>query len=113
MKGEKTTDMMKKTMTLSRQQLYDEIWQVSVAGVARKYNLNYSKLIAKCREADIPFPSSGYWTKKNMGKDVSGEVVALPPADNENVELLLAEVKLEKKKKIILKEPIEEPTARI
>lgn len=111
MKGEKTTDMMKKTMTLSRQQLYDEIWQVSVAGVARKYNLNYSKLIAKCREADIPFPSSGYWTKKNMGKDVSGEVVALPPADNENVELLLTEVKLEKKKKIILKEPIEEPTA--
>ncbi len=103
--------MTKKTMMLSRQQLYDEIWQVSVAGVARKYNLNYSKLIAKCREANIPFPSSGYWTRKNLGKDVSGEVVALPPADNENVELLLAEVKLEKKKKIILKEPIEEPTA--
>lgn len=82
---------------------------MSVAGVARKYNLNYSKLIAKCREANIPFPSSGYWTRKNLGKDVSGEVVALPSADNENVELLLAEVKLEKKKKIILKEPIEEP----
>lgn len=103
--------MTKKTMMLSRQQLYDEIWQVSVAGVARKYNLNYSKLIAKCREANIPFPSSGYWTRKNLGKDVSGEVVALPPADNENVELLLAEVKLEKKKKIILKESIEEPIA--
>ena len=35
----------------------------------------------------------------------------MPPADNENVELLLAEVKLEKKKKTILREPIEEPTA--
>lgn len=32
--------MTKSTMTLSRQQLYDEIWQMSVAGVARKYNLN-------------------------------------------------------------------------
>ena len=63
--------MTKKTMTLSRQQLYDEIWKVSVAGVARKYNLNYSKLIAKCREVNIPFPSSGYWTRKNLGKDVS------------------------------------------
>ncbi len=99
--------MTKKTMTLSRQQLYDEIWKVSVAGVARKYNLNYSKLIAKCREVNIPFPSSGYWTRKNLGKDVSGEVVALPPADNENIELLLAEVKLEKK--VIVKPHIEEP----
>lgn len=35
----------------------------------------------------------------------------MPPADNENVELLLAEVKLEKKKKTILREPIEEPAA--
>lgn len=103
--------MTKKTITLSRQQLYDEIWQVSVAGVARKYNLNYSKLIAKCREANIPFPSSGYWTRKNLGKDVSGEVVALPPSDNKNVELLVADVKLEKKKKVILKEPIKEPDA--
>ena len=93
--------MTKSTMTLSRQQLYDEIWQMSVAGVARKYNLNYAKLIAKCREANILFPPSGYWTRKNMGKDVSGEVVALPPSDNENVELLLAGVKSEKKKKVI------------
>ena len=93
--------MTKRTTTLSRQQLYDEIWQMSVAGVARKYNLNYAKLIAKCREANIPFPPSGYWTRKNMGKDVSGEVVALPPSDNENVELLLAGVKSEKKKKVI------------
>ena len=93
--------MTKRTTTLSRQQLYDEIWQMSVAGVARKYNLNYAKLIAKCREANIPFPPSGYWTRKNMGKDVSGEAVALPPSDNENVELLLAGVKSEKKKKVI------------
>lgn len=34
---------------LTRKQLYDEIWALSVAGVARKYNLNYGKLIATCR----------------------------------------------------------------
>ena len=77
--------MFKQTVMLSRQQLYDEIWQMSVAGVARKYNLNYAKLIAKCKAADIPFPSSGYWTRKNMGKDVSGEVVELPPSNIENI----------------------------
>lgn len=107
--------MTKRTMTLSRQQLYDEIWQMSVAGVARKYNLNYSKLIAACREANIPFPSSGYWTRKSLGKDVSGDVVALPPSDNDNVELLLAEVKELKKAAAFVEEKVktisEEDTA--
>ena len=60
---------------LTRKQLYDEIWALSVAGVARKYNLNYGKLIATCKVENISFPSSGYWTKKNMGKDVSNEIV--------------------------------------
>ena len=43
---------------LTRQQIYDDIWKLSVAGVARKYNLQYARLIKSCREADIPFPSS-------------------------------------------------------
>lgn len=41
---------------LTRKQLYDEIWAVSVAGVARKYNLNYGKLIATCKVENIPLP---------------------------------------------------------
>lgn len=62
---------------LTRQQIYDDIWKLSVAGVARKYNLQYARLIKSCREADIPFPSSGYWARKNFGKDVSAEVIPL------------------------------------
>jgi hypothetical protein len=62
---------------LTRQQIYDDIWKMSVAGVARKYNLHYAHLIESCKEADIPFPTSGYWTRKNCGKDVSSEVVSL------------------------------------
>ena len=72
---------------LSRKQLYDEIWLFSVAGVARKYNLNYSRLIRSCKEAGIPYPSSGYWTRKNMGKDVSSEIVTLNGDENLLVEL--------------------------
>ena len=64
-------------VTLSRKQLYDEIWLLSVAGVARQYNLNYNRLIGSCKEAGIPYPSPGYWTRKNMGKDVSSEIVTL------------------------------------
>lgn len=32
---------------LTRKQLYDEIWALSVAGVARKYNLNYGIINAE------------------------------------------------------------------
>ena len=67
----------------TRKQLYDEIWEISVAGVARKYDLNYAGLIKTCRESSIPFPSSGYWTRRNMGKDVSSEAVNLEGNENE------------------------------
>ena len=73
---------------LTRKQLYDEIWALSVAGVARKYNLNYGKLIATCKVENIPFPSSGYWTKKNMGKDVSNEVVELSGLEETEIPLI-------------------------
>ena len=71
----------------TRKQLYDEIWEISVAGVARKYDLNYAGLIKTCRESSIPFPSSGYWTRRNMGKDVSSEAVNLEGNENELLRL--------------------------
>lgn len=55
---------------LLRQQLYNEIWEFSVAGVAKKYNVPYAKMIKLCGESDIPIPPSGYWTKLRSGKPV-------------------------------------------
>ena len=71
----------------SRRSLYDEIWKISVAGVARKYDLNYADLIEVCKNADIPYPSSGYWTKLNFGKDVSSEIVPLTGNENDTVKI--------------------------
>ena len=85
---------------LSRKQLYDEIWLLSVAGVARKYNLNYSRLIGSCKEAGIPYPSSGYWTRKNMGKDVSSEIVTLKGDENLLVELAANDSVTKRAKKV-------------
>ena len=73
---------------LTCKQLYDEIWALSVAGVARKYNLNYGKLIATCKAENVPFPSSGYWTRKNMGKDVSNEAVELSGHEETEISLI-------------------------
>lgn len=89
---------------LTRQQIYDDIWELSVAGVARKYNLHYARLIEACKEADIPFPSSGYWTRKNFGKDVSAEVIPLPGDGNILVTLLTNDSVVKRIKKVKVKE---------
>ena len=78
-------------IVMNREQLYDEIWEYSVAGVARKHNLHYSQLINSLKEANIPYPSSGYWTRLNFGKDVSKEVVPLPNSETEELHLCPAD----------------------
>lgn len=48
------------SMKFERNRLYDEIWEISLTGVAKKYGLNYTKLVQVCKENDIPYPSSSY-----------------------------------------------------
>ena len=55
---------------LSRQELYDKIWEISVAGVAKEYDIPYSQLMKQVKAAQIPIPPSGYWTKISFGKPV-------------------------------------------
>lgn len=88
-----------RTIKISRQELYDEIWKISVSGVAKKYNLNYAKLIETCKNENIPYPQSGYWTRLNLGKDVSNEVTELPQTGKEEVEVVLNGVRLARVKK--------------
>lgn len=59
------------TTKLSRKQLYNEIWEISVSGVAKKYNVPYAELLKLCNETDIPYPPSGYWTQLKFGKAVT------------------------------------------
>ena len=55
---------------LTRKELYQEIWNISVAGVSKKYGIPYARCLAKIKAAQIPVPPSGYWTKLNYGKSV-------------------------------------------
>lgn len=77
------------TMKFERKKLYDEIWDMSLTGVSKKYGLNYTKLVQVCKENNIPYPSSAYWTKKNMGLDYSTEIVELPEAEEKEIEVPL------------------------
>lgn len=87
MKGERFGMNDSNMVLINRKQLYDEIWKISVAGVAKKYNLHYAKLIKSLKSYDIPYPSSGYWTRLACGKDVSGEIKPLPQKDFDDIYL--------------------------
>jgi hypothetical protein len=73
------------TPKITREQLYNEIWEISVAGVAKKYNANYNDLLKLCKEADVPVPPSGYWVKLQFGKPV--EQLPLPESTIDEVTL--------------------------
>lgn len=77
------------SIKFERKKLYDEIWEISLTGVSKKYGLNYTKLVQACKENNIPYPSSSYWTKKNMGLDFSKEIVELPESEQNEIEIPL------------------------
>lgn len=86
-------------IVLTRQQLYDEVWNQPVAKVAKKYNLNYSRLLVSLKQAGIPYPYSGYWTRVDFGKDISGEVIPLSGDVQEEVRLLPQDTAASRKRK--------------
>ena len=85
---------VKDTVVFKRKDLYQELWEISASGVAKKHNLNYGKLLTSCREAQIPIPPSGYWTKLACGK--TAEKIELPDSAIEEVQLTLASNKVKR-----------------
>lgn len=69
-------------ITMSREQLYSEIWELSLSGVSKKYNASYAGLVKLCRENLIPVPPSGYWTCVEFGKPVEKTPLLDFPVDN-------------------------------
>lgn len=74
----KTTEIIRKedekvetyTATkLTRKQIYDEVWSISISGMVKKYDVSYSLLYKQIKDANIPIPPKGYWTKKEFGKE--------------------------------------------
>lgn len=91
---------------LAREQLYKEIWEISVSGVAKKYNAAYNDLLKLCKETDIPVPESGYWTKLKYGKPV--EQIPLPESSSILEVTLPGNDKPKRIRKVITKESVDE-----
>ena len=81
----------KRTISVDRQALYEEIWGKSLHKTALKYNTTDNKLKEACVAARIPLPTQSYWSKKHMGIDVSSEIMPLPASNESVVEIILKE----------------------
>lgn len=88
--------MQTTVVQLTRKQLYDEIWEISAAGAAKKYDIPYSQFLKQIKNANIPIPPSGYWTKISFGKPVERTALEEP---FDEVVLLVKEFSLPKEKK--------------
>ena len=82
----------------TRKELYDEIWEISVAGLAKKYDVPYAHMMKQIKEADIPIPASGYWTKLSHGKPVT--VIELTGNPDETVSIYRTAPGIQKRKTI-------------
>lgn len=73
------------SVKISREQLYNEIWEISAVGVSKKYNVGYAQLLRICKDNEIPIPPSGYWAQLRFGKPV--EKTLLPDSSIDEISL--------------------------
>ena len=71
---------------LSREELYDLVWQAPMTRLASQFGLSDVGLKKVCRKHDIPTPPQGYWSKRSFGKPVTR--AALPPSESSKGVLL-------------------------
>lgn len=57
-----------RTKTITRKQLYDQVWSKPMCQLATEYGISDVGLAKTCRKHDIPRPPRGYWAKKEFGK---------------------------------------------
>ncbi|MET3159996.1 hypothetical protein [Bradyrhizobium diazoefficiens] len=62
---------IRKSVTLSREELYALVWATPMSRLAIQYGLSGNGLAKICRRLDVPYPPRGYWARKEAGKKVT------------------------------------------
>ena len=66
-----TTDEARSTRTtLTREELYEKVWQISAVQLAKQLGVSDVVISKACKRHEIPKPPLGYWAKKAAGKSV-------------------------------------------
>lgn len=76
-------------MQLSRRQLYDLVSNEPLSKVAPKLGISSSTLSALCQKYNVPYPGSGYWTKKSLG--IEQALDPLPSASDADERMITIE----------------------
>ncbi|TBY46645.1 hypothetical protein E0H54_16190 [Rhizobium leguminosarum bv. viciae] len=72
-------------MQLSRLELYKRVSGQPLSKLAAEWGTTGTALAAVCKKHHVPYPGSGYWTRKSLGLPV--ELPALPEAPDEVIEI--------------------------
>jgi AcrR family transcriptional regulator len=72
---------MKKSVVLTRNELYERVWSKPMSALAREFGVTGNALSKICNRVNVPYPSRGYWPKVAGGR--APERVPLP-ADEAN-----------------------------
>lgn len=69
----------KKPVTVTREELYRQVWETPMNRLAVQYGISGNGLAKICDRLKVPYPPRGYWAKKEAGKPVV--TFQLPPAE--------------------------------
>lgn len=72
-------------MQLTRLELYKRVCDRPLGKVAPVLGISGTALAAICKQYQVPYPGSGYWTRKSLG--LAADLPALPEAPDEIIEI--------------------------
>jgi hypothetical protein len=79
----------KQPMTVSRDELYRQVWQTPMSRLAADYGISGNGLAKICGRLRIPYPPRGYWARKAAGQKIVQ--FRLPdPSDDTPTEVTIA-----------------------
>ncbi len=83
-------------MKLTRNELYNRVCGAPLSKLAPEFGLTGTTLAAICRQHQVPYPGSGYWTRKSLG--IAAELPALPDGTCDIIEIIPVTPKLREKR---------------
>ncbi|EJC71116.1 hypothetical protein Rleg5DRAFT_6950 [Rhizobium leguminosarum bv. viciae WSM1455] len=86
-------------MQLTRLELYERVCGSPLSKVGPELGISGTVLAAICKQYQVPYPGSGYWTRKSLGLPAElPELPELPGASDEAIEVTPRAPKLRQKK---------------
>lgn len=64
---------------MKRNELYDLIWEMPIAQIAKEKDIAYSQIVHACETYDIPRPETSYWSRKEENREAK---TPLPKGEN-------------------------------